>query len=138
MAATSSYPTGQIAETRHGDGWVMFAGIMIIIAGVIEVIYGIAAIDKANFYGTDQRYVFSDLNTWGWIHTVLGVAMVFAGFGIFRRAPFAVWFGVAVASLNAIGQLLSIDAYPFLSLALFAIDVLIVYGLVVYGGRERA
>jgi hypothetical protein len=138
MATTTNYPTGEIAEHRHGDGWVKFSGVMIIIAGIIEVIYGIAAIDKANFYSGEQHYVFSDLNTWGWVHTVLGVAMVAAGFGIFRRAPFAVWFGVAVASLNAIGQLLSIDAYPLLSLALFALDVLIVYGLVVYGGREMA
>jgi hypothetical protein len=111
---------------------------MLVIGGVLDVIYGIAAIDNANFYVAGKHYIFSSLNTWGWVHTILGAGMVVAGFAIFNRSQFAVWFGVAVASLNAIGQLLSIDSYPLLSLALFGVDILIVYGLVVYGGRETA
>ena len=127
-------PVDELGPTE-GQGWVTFAGVMILIVGVLNVIYGIAAIDNANFYVADARYVISDLRTWGWIILVIGVLQLLVGLGIWAGNQLARWVGVVVVSLNMIAQLLFIPAYPFWSLAIFTIDVLILYGLVAYGGR---
>jgi hypothetical protein len=123
-------------ERAHGQGWVAFAGTMILIGGALNVIEGIAAIGKANFFVNDAHYVISNLSTWGWVHLFLGIALVLAGLGIFNRTPFAVWFGVAVASVNAVTQMILLPAYPFWSLAIFSLDILAVYGLLAYGTRR--
>jgi hypothetical protein len=120
-----------------GAGWLLFAGIMMLVAGVLNVIYGIAAIDDARFFVNDAQFILSDLNTWGWIVLVLGVLQVFAAFSIWQGGTYGRWFGIFAAGLSAIGALLSIPAYPFWSLAIFAVDVLIIYGLAAYGGRRR-
>jgi hypothetical protein len=134
---TSSPDGGKFADVEKGSGWLLFAGIMIVIVGVLNVIYGIAAIDNANFFVADQQYILSDLNTWGWVMLVLGALQVIAAFSIWSGGGFGRWFGIGVASLNAIAALLSIPAYPFWSLAVFTIDILIIYGLAAYGGGHR-
>ena len=58
-----------------------------------------------------------------------------AGFGIFARNQLARWFGVAVAAVNLIAALTSIEAYPFWALVVVGIDVLVIYGLAAYGDR---
>jgi hypothetical protein len=121
-------------ETR-GGGWLLFAGIMILIAGTLNVIWGIAAIDSANFFLEDDRYIFSDLNTWGWIILFVGVIQVIAAFSIWAGGEFGRWIGIFGATLSAIGALLSIPGFPFWSICIFGLDLLIIYGLVVYGGH---
>jgi hypothetical protein len=79
--------------------------------------------------------VFGDLNTWGWVVLCLGVLQGLVGVGVFVKSQLARWTGVGVLSLNAIAQLLMMPAYPFWSLAIFAIDILAIYGLVDYGKR---
>jgi hypothetical protein len=125
-------------EDDAGYGLVTFAGVMLLIVGVLNTLYGIAAIDKANFYVNDAKYVFGNLQTWGWFLVVLGVAQLFAAFAIWRGAPWGRWFGVASASVNAILQMLWIPAYPVLAITLLAIDISIIYGLLAYGGRRKA
>ncbi len=125
-------------EDDHGQGLVTFAGVMIMIAAVLNTLYGIAAIDKANFFIADARYVFGDLSTWGWFLLALGVVQAFAAFAIWRGAPWARWFGVACASVNAILQMLWIPAYPVLAMTILALDIIVIYGLLAYGGRRRA
>jgi hypothetical protein len=119
----------------RGQGWVTFAGIMLMIAGVLNVIYGIAAIDNAHFYVANAHYVISELNTWGWVITAIGALQICAALGIWARQSWARWTGVFIAGLNAIIQLIFIAGYPLLSLAVFAVDLLIIYGLVSYGGK---
>jgi uncharacterized membrane protein HdeD (DUF308 family) len=126
------------AVADHGRGWLLFAGIMLLIVGVMNVIYGIAAIDNSSFYIQDAKYVVSDLNTLGWIVLIVGAVQCFAAFGIWRGGQVGRWVGIVSASCNAILQLIFIASYPFLSLALFAVDVLIIYGLAAYGGRRSA
>ncbi|MBI5103455.1 MAG: hypothetical protein HZB46_00415 [Solirubrobacterales bacterium] len=145
MSATSAGPAptrsaraAEAHDAEHGSGWVAFAGTMLAIVGTLNVIYGIAAIDDANVYVGDAKYVFADLNTWGWLLLIVGAVQFLAAFGIWNRAPWARWIGVLSASGNAILQLLFLPAFPFLSLALLAIDVLVIYGLVAYGGRRQA
>jgi hypothetical protein len=122
---------------EKGSGWILFAGIMLMIAGILNIVYGIAAIDNAQFYAGHTEFVISSLKTWGWITLFLGVIQVLAAFSIWRGGTFGAVFGIFAASISAIGALLSIPAYPFLSLSIFAIDVLIIYGLAAYGAQGR-
>jgi hypothetical protein len=127
---SSTYPP-------EGSGWVLFAGIMIMMVGVLNIIWGIAAIDRSTFFVQDAQFVFSDLKTWGWIILVLGGLQLAAAFSIWAGGSIGRWFGIASATCNAIAALLSISAYPFWALAIFAIDVLVIYGLAAYGGDRR-
>jgi hypothetical protein len=124
-------------DEPRGYSWVVFAGIMIMIAGTLNLIYGIAAISNSHFYISEAHYVISELNTWGWVLTVIGVIQFCVALGIWMQAAWARWTGVAIASLNAIVQLIFIAGYPFLSLSIFALDLLVIYGLVTYGGRSE-
>jgi hypothetical protein len=124
-------------DEPHGAGWVLFAGIMLMLAGILNVLYGIAAISNSSFFVHNTRYILSGLNTWGWVMLILGALQVVAAYSVWAGNRFGVWFGIAVAGLNSIGALLSIPAYPFWSLAVFAVDVLVIYGLAAYGGQRR-
>ena len=120
----------------HGAGWLMFAGIMVLIVAVLNIIYGIAAIDGSKFFIEDEKFILSDLNTWGWIVLIIGVLQLFAGFSIWAGGEYGRWIGIITASVSAIGALLTIPGYPFWSLAIFAMDILIIYGLAAYGGQR--
>ena len=124
-------------DLSHGQGFVTFAGVMIMIAGVLNVIYGIAAIDKATFFTNNAKYVFADLKTFGWFVLILGVLQVFAAVGIWNGSGWARWFGVACAGANMILQMLWIPSAPFLALTIMVLDILALYGLLVYGGGRR-
>ena len=125
-------------EPDRGLGWVIFAGCMLCLVGTLNIVYGIAAISNSKFYVANTQYVFSDLNTWGWILLIVGVVQFVAAFGIWASTEWGRWVGVASAGINAIVQMLFIPAYPWLALALFATDLLVIYGLVAYGGRQSA
>jgi len=140
--SSPTYAAGDAASKPYaaedtGYGWVVFAGTMLAIVGILNVIYGIAAIDNSTFFVNDAKYVISDLNTWGWVVLITGAAQLLTAFGVWARNTFAKWLGIAFASLNGIGMLLMLPAYPFLSISLFAVDVLIVYGLAVHGGHRQ-
>ena len=124
-------------EYASGSGWIMFASIMLLVAGTWNLIDGILAIGSSRVYTGHSTLVFSNLNTWGWIITILGALQLLAAFSIMAGNQFGRWFGIAAASINAIGQLMFVPAYPFWSLAMFTVDILIIYGLAAYGGRGR-
>jgi hypothetical protein len=127
--------TLRYGEDDRGYGWVLFAGLMLGMAGTINFIEGIAAVSNSHFFVGNAHYVFGDLKTWGWVVLILGVLQGLSSLGIFVKNQMARWAGVAFAALNAIAQLLNIPSYPFWALAIFTIDILIIYGLVTYGGR---
>jgi len=122
-----------IAEPE-GAGWVVFASVLLFIAGIWNFIDGILAIGSSHVYVGGAHFVFSDLKTWGWIVMILGITQLAAGSAVVSGANWARWFGIAVAGLNSIGQLMFLPAYPFWALAMFTVDMLIIYGLAVYGG----
>ena len=124
-------------QPSTSNGWVTFAGTMLLVVGTLNLVYGIAAIDDANLYVGDTQYVFGELSTWGWILTLVGAAQFVTAFGIWNRAQWARWVGVGAAGGNAILQLLFMPAFPLLSLSLLAIDVLVIYALIQYGERAR-
>ena len=128
---------GGALRPQQGASWVLFAGIMLFLVGVLNIIWGIAAIGESRFFVADAQFVLSGLNTWGWIILFLGVVQIFAAYSIWRGGETGRWFGIAVAVLNAIGALMSISAYPFWGLAVFILDVLVIYGLANYGGDPR-
>ena len=110
-------------------GWWVFAGTLLLIAGTLNIIWGIAAIGDAKFFIADQKYIISSLHTWGWVTLFLGILELAAGFSLFSGGGFGRWMGVFAASLSAISALLSIPAYPFWSLCIFALAIIIVYEL---------
>ena len=124
-------------RSDRASGWVGFAAIMLGFAGAWNVFDGILAIANSRVYVHNASYVFSDLRTWGWIITILGVLQVMASFALFSGSQIARWFGIGAASLNAIGQLMFVHAYPFWALSMFTVDLLIIYALAVYGSRAN-
>src|SRR3954453_6933334 len=122
MSTSPTPPTaGYQYEDERGHGWIVFAGVLLLIIGVLNAIQGIAAIGKANFYIGNARYVFGDLKTWGWVVLIIGVIQILVGFGVFARNQLARWTGVFALGLNSIAQLLIMPAYPFWSLSIFAL-----------------
>jgi hypothetical protein len=120
----------------RGAGRAMFAAILLMVAGVLNVIYGIAAISDAHFFTSNggTHYVISSLHTWGWVTLILGVIELTAGFSLVGGGTYGRVIGITAASLGAIGALLSVTGpYPFWSLGVFAICVIVLHGLIVYG-----
>ncbi len=125
-------------EDAHGQGLVTFAGVMLMIAGILNTLYGIAAIDTANVFVRDARYVIGDLNTWGWFVLVFGVLQILAALAIWRGAGWGRWFGIVSATGNAILQVLWLPSYPILAMIILPLDILAIWGLLWYGGHRRA
>jgi hypothetical protein len=123
---------------EQGPGWLSFAGVMLLIIGTLNVIYGIAAIDDAKFFVRDVSFAVGTLHTWGWVLAIVGAVQFVAGIGIFTGNPVARWIGIATAGVNAILQLLNLPSYPLLAVTIFAVDVLVLYALITFGGRRRA
>ena len=107
----------------------MFAGTLLVIIGVLNIIWGIAAIGDAKFFIAGQKYILSTLHTWGWVALFLGVLELLAGFSLFAGGGFGRWMGMFAAALTAISALLSLPAYPFWSLCIFALAIIILYEL---------
>jgi hypothetical protein len=120
--------------TKGYSGWVVFAGVMLFIVGVLNVIYGIGAIADSSFFVQDQRYILGSLNTWGWITLILGLLQLFAAYSLWSGGLYGRVVAILAAGLSAIGALLSIPAYPLWSLAVFALDIIIIHQVAKYGG----
>ncbi|HJW74380.1 MAG TPA: tryptophan-rich sensory protein [Thermoleophilia bacterium] len=125
-------------DRPRGAGWVTFSAVALFIGGVFAVIDGLMAVYRSTFFTANAVYVFSDLRTWGWIIFGLGVAAVLSALALLSGREWARWLGVGVAGLSAVGQLVFAQAYPLWSLMIMAVDFLVIYGLVVYGGRDYA
>ena len=124
-------------DSVRGLGRAIFAAVLLLIGGVLNIIYGIAAISNSKFFVHNTKYVFGDLKTWGWVTLILGVIELLAAASLFGGGGFGRWFGIFAASLVAIESLLQIPAYPFLSIAIFALALWIIHGLVIYSGPEE-
>lgn len=134
--AAPSMPAADVYSEPEGIGWVMFSAVMLGFVGVWGIIDGILAISSSKVYVADATFVFSDLNTWGWIVLALGVLCVIAAFSLMTGSEVARWFAIAVVGVNAFGQLLFVHANPWWAMAMFAVDILIIYGLAVYAGAR--
>ena len=123
----------------RGAGRSAFAAILLLIVGTLNIIYGIGALDDANIFVNDTRFILDDLNTMGWVLIILGVIQLTAGFSLLAGNTYGRVIGVTAGSLGAIGALLSVGAgNPWWSLGVFALCVYIVHGILVLGEDERA
>jgi hypothetical protein len=127
------------AEERsyRGAGWVLFAAVMFVIAASLNVIWGIAAVSSSHFFVANAQYIISDLNTWGWVAIGFGAVEGLAALSIWRGGAFGRWFGILAAGIAVLVAMVSIPAYPFWSLMLVALYILVIYGLVVHGGKPE-
>ena len=118
----------------EGSGWIGFAGVMLVLVGCFNIINGIAAIANSDYLV--NQLLFANLDAWGWFFLLWGILQIFAGFAIFNGAGWAAIVGIASAFVNIIAQLSWARANPFWAICAMVVDVLIIYALVVYGGRR--
>jgi hypothetical protein len=122
----------------RGTGRATFAAILLLIAGTINIVYGIGALDSANIFVNEKRFILDDLNTMGWVLIILGVIQLTGGFSLLAGNAYGRIIGIIGASLGAIGALFSIGGTnPWWSLAVFFLCVWVVYGIVILGEDER-
>ena len=123
----------------RGSGRMVFVAILLLLVGVLNIIYGIGAISDASFFVNDTRYVFTNLHAMGWFLVIVGVIQLTGGFSLMSGNTYGRVIGIIAGSIGAIDALLSMGgSHPFWSLAVFALCVWIVYGIVVYGDDEPA
>ena len=126
---------------NDGYGWKMFAGIMVLLVGVFNVIDGLRAITSANQVrdhfpnGNVELPLTDNLKVWGWVILIIGAVMILAAFLIFAGNMFGRIVGIAVAALNAVVQLSYLDHNTFWSFTMILVDILVIYALVAHGGR---
>jgi hypothetical protein len=120
----------------RGLGRAVFVAILLLIAGTLNIIYGIAAAGNAHFFNNTQ-YVFAHVHTWGWITIIIGIIQLAAGASLLGGGGFGRVIGIFAATLGALEALLSIGGpHPWWSLGIFAICLWVLHGLVVFGDEE--
>jgi hypothetical protein len=112
-------------------GASLFAACILLMVGFFNIIYGLAALIKGgkSFLFTDTGVTVFSVTSWGWIMLIFGIVQVVAGVGIFRGYLWARILGIAGAILNAAGHLAAMGTYPWWSLSILALDVLVIYAL---------
>ena len=128
---------GRTYAEGRGYGLILFAGVLLLVSGFWNLIYGIAAIAQSHVFVANAHYVFGNLRAWGWVTLIFAILLLLAGAGVMVGNQLARWFGVAMLGLNAIEQMFSIFSYPFWSLMIIAVDVVALWGLCAYGSRQN-
>lgn len=145
MSAPSSYASerpGPPSSAPAMTGWVgfvVFGGIMLVLLGLFHLLQGIIALGDDDYYvaaRTDLALQWT-YQTWGWVHLVIGVIGVGTGTGIFLGRLWARVLGVLIALISAFTSMAFLPALPIWSTVLIALDVLVIYALIVHGGEVR-
>lgn len=122
------------STARQGFGWVAFATIVFMTVGVLNLIDGIVALLRASYL--ENALPIGDIATWAWVILALGVLQVIVAASIMSGRTWAKWAGIILCAFNLIAQMLYVRTYPVWSLLIIALDVVVIYGLAVYGGRR--
>ena len=122
------------ARAAQATGWVgggyVFAGVIMIMVGVFQAIAGLAALFEDEFFVVTSDYIFKvNTTTWGWIHLILGLLVVFAGYALFAAKTWARVIGVTLATLSAIANFIFIPYYPFWAILIISLDVWVIWAL---------
>jgi hypothetical protein len=129
----------RMTASVRGVGSALFVGILLLMVGTLNVIYGIAAVANSSFYVAEERYVFGSLHTWGWITIILGVIEFTAAFSLFAGNVYGRVVGIAAATIGAIGALMNVGgSHPWWSLGVFAVCLIVIHGLFVLGEPKKA
>jgi hypothetical protein len=126
----------EMSERRSGTavGFTFFAAIMMITIGAFHTIAGLAGIIENEFYAATPNYILEfDVSAWGWIHLIVGVIVVLAGFALFTGAVWARTIGVILAVLSAIANFAFIPYYPLWSIVMIAVNVTVIWALTAHG-----
>ncbi len=120
-------------------GWIIFAGVTMIVLGAFSIIEGLVAVFQTGFYHVGANNVIVHVNwaTWGWVHFGIGVAAVLVGFGVLTGQMWARVLGIAIAVISAIVNLAFMAAYPVWGVIIIAIDIVIIYALAVHGREMK-
>jgi hypothetical protein len=131
MATPNNNPTGWV-------GWAYFASFMLMLAGVLQAIAGLAAIFKEQFFVvTEQSLLVFNFTTWGWVSLILGIILFMAGLELMRGAAWARLVAVILAALGFIANAGFFNAYPFWSIIAMTVNVLVIYALTVHGNELK-
>lgn len=119
-------------------GWVVFASFMMIMIGFFQAIVGLTAIFKDAFYvAVPNALITVDVTTWGWVHLLLSILVIFAGYAVMDGKVWGRTIGVLLALGGAVVNLAYIPYYPIWSILLVVVNVVVIYALTVHG-RELA
>jgi hypothetical protein len=124
-----------IPTERRGRGWVTFAALMLIIAGAMDILNGWWALD-AQDTAIDAVFWNDNIEAWGWFYIILGVVLLVTGISILRRASWAVMVGIIAGCIGAILNIFWIFQYPFASIVLIILNIMVVHALTTYGLDE--
>ena len=126
------------APSGAAVGFILFAAIMMIMAGVFQAISGLVAIFQNEFYVATRNYLFQfDATTWGWIHLLVGLIVAFAGWGLLSGRTWARVVGITVALVSATANFLFIPYYPFWALTIITLDIFVIWAIAAHGGELR-
>ena len=121
-------PRGHPPARRSGRGWLVFAGVMLLIASVLNAIYGFSAIYNDD-YVAEEEFLYGPVTVWGWLAVGIAVVMLITALGVFLRRGMAMYFAIFIAAVNALVHLFSIGAVTGWSILVIVVDALIIYGL---------
>ena len=140
MSTPQGYGAQNTDPVTGWVGWVVFAAVFMVIIGSLNAIQGLGAIfrDEAYWLTLSGDMLVFDTTTWGWIHLLLGLAMIAVGLMLMQGSTFARVIAIGLVALNLIAQFTSAQLYPFWTLIVIAIDIVIIYALVVHGGELKA
>lgn len=126
-------------EATGWVGWVAFGAMMMVLLGSFQIIAGLVALFDDGYYlvVSDKLLVSVNYTTWGWVHLIVGLAALAAGFGLFTGAMWARILGVVVALVSAIVNLGFINAFPVWALTMITFDVIVIYAIMVHGGEMK-
>ena len=138
--AASQYRSA--GRAREASGWavgfILFAAIMMIMAGVFQALAGLVAIFENEFYVATRNYLFQfDATTWGWIHLVVGLVVALAGWGLLSGRTWARVVGITVALVSALANFLFLPYYPFWALLIITLDIFVIWAIAAHGGELR-
>lgn len=120
------------------SGWAAFAGIVLLMVGAFNVIFGLTAIfEDETLTATGGRVIVWDFTAWGWIHLIFGLLQVFAGLGLFAGRNWARWAAIVFAAVNAVGQVAVITAFPLWTILVITLDLIVIYQLTARWEREE-
>lgn len=125
-----------MSQRRSGlaVGLTMFAGIIMMLLGVMHILWGLSAVIKDHFFvAAPDQLIAINVTGWGWIHLILGVVVFVAGYSLFGGAVWARTVAVILASISGIGNFLSIPNYPVWAIVMLALDVFVIWALTVRG-----
>jgi hypothetical protein len=127
-------PEGREATASWARGFIVFAGVMMVMAGAFQSVTGLVALFENEFYVATRNYLLQfDATTWGWIHLLLGLLVLFAGFAVLAGQTWGRVFGITLAVLSALANFAFLPYYPFWAMTIIAVDMFVIWALAAYG-----